>query len=265
MEREFRYTSADFNRVREVLLQLTGIKLADSKDSLVYSRLVPRIRLLKLNEMRQYVDYLATHPEEEEHFINCLTTNLTSFFREPHHFEILSDFIASGEKVDSIWCTASSTGEEPYSIAMALVQHYQSFDIPTRVLASDIDSRVLSKAALGVYPLDKVVGLANKENFFLRGKGKHLGQARVVPALRDLISFQRINLLDQHYPEATKSDVIFCRNVMIYFDKDHQGEILTRLLAKLRPGGLYIAGHSENFSQYGHLMKPIGRTAYIKV
>lgn len=265
MEREFRYTNADFNKVRAFLLQLTGIKLADSKDSLVYSRLVPRLRKLKLNEIRKYLDYLANHPDEEEHFINALTTNLTSFFREPHHFEILSDFIASGERVDRVWCAASSTGEEPYSIAMTLVSAVGSFDDAAHVIASDIDSNVLRHASDGIYPLDKIDSLEQKKVFFMRGKGTNIGKARVRPELRKLLEFQRINLFDDDYPVKSGLDVIFCRNVMIYFDKSNQEKILLKLLSKLRPGGLYIAGHSENFSQFSHLIKPIGRTAYIKL
>ncbi|TPE51546.1 chemotaxis protein CheR [Maribrevibacterium harenarium] len=264
MDREFAYTESDFNKVRSELRDLTGINLADSKISLVYSRLAPRVRKLGLTEIRQYLRYLETHADEQEHFINALTTNLTSFFREPHHFDLLKDFIASGERVERIWCAASSTGEEPYSIAMTLVNTFGSFDIKTRVVASDIDSNVLNTASLGVYPLQKVDTLENKKHFFLRGKGNNSGYAKVVPQLRQLLDFQRVNLLDENYPIKPDLDVIFCRNVMIYFDKDTQAKILKKLLSKLRPGGLYIAGHSENFNNFAELMQPVGRTAYVK-
>lgn len=265
MDREFRYTQKDFNRARAFLLQLTGIKLADSKDSLVYSRLVPRLRKLQLEDVRRYVDYLEQHPEEEEHFINALTTNLTSFFREPHHFDILSEFIQRGEVVNRVWCAASSTGEEPYSIAMTLVNAAGGFASSAQVIASDIDSNVLRHASDGIYPLEKVNPLNNKKLFFKRGVGVNAGKARVCAQLRKLLEFQKINLLDEEYPVKAGLDVIFCRNVMIYFDKDTQEKILLKLLSKLRTGGLYIAGHSENFSHFSHLMKPIGRTAYIKL
>lgn len=265
MDREFAYTDADFNKVRSELRALAGINLADSKVSLVYSRLAPRVRKLGLKAVKQYLSYLETHPDEQEHFINALTTNLTSFFREPHHFDLLNEFIQSGERCERVWCAASSTGEEPYSIAMTLVSAFGRFDISSRVIASDIDSNVLNKASLGIYPLDKVDPIENKKNFFLRGKGPNKGQARVVPQLRHLIEFRQVNLLDSKYPIQEGLDVIFCRNVMIYFDKETQVKILEKLLQKLRPGGLYIAGHSENFNHLGHLITPVGRTAYRKV
>ena len=265
MEREFAYTPADFNIVRSELRALAGINLADSKVSLVYSRLAPLVRKLGLGSISQYLSYLETHPDEQESFINALTTNLTSFFREPHHFEVLEEFIRSGEPCDHIWCAASSTGEEPYSIAMTLVKAFGRFDVPTKVIASDIDSSVLEKASSGIYPIDKVDSIADKKTFFLRGKGVNVGKARVVPQLRDLIEFRKVNLLDDSYPIKGQMDVIFCRNVMIYFDKETQTQILEKLLGKLRVGGLYIAGHSENFNYLGHLLTPIGRTVYRKI
>lgn len=265
MGREFAYTGTDFDKVRAELRALAGINLADSKVSLVYSRLAPRIRKLGLKEVKQYLNYLETHPDEQEHFINSLTTNLTSFFREPHHFDVLQEFIQSGERCERLWCAASSTGEEPYSIAMTLVKAFGRFDISSRLIASDIDSNVLSKASLGVYPIDKIDPIEDKKSFFLRGKDANLGYAKVVPQLRNLVEFRKVNLLDNSYPIQAGLDVIFCRNVMIYFDKETQVQILEKLLEKLRPGGLYIAGHSENFNHLGHLIKPVGRTAYRKV
>lgn len=265
MDREFAYTDADFNKVRAELRALAGINLADSKVSLVYSRLAPRVRKLGLNSVKQYLAYLEKHPPEQESFINALTTNLTSFFREPHHFDLLEEFILSGEKCEKVWCAASSTGEEPYSIAMTLVKAFGRFDAPARIVASDIDSSVLAKASNGVYPLDRVEGISDKKTFFLKGKGANNGMAKVVPQLRNLIEFKQVNLLDKSYPIPTGLDVIFCRNVMIYFDKETQVQILEKLLEKLRPGGLYIAGHSENFNHLGHLITPVGRTAYRKV
>ncbi len=265
MDREFAYTDADFNKVRAELRALAGINLADSKISLVYSRLAPRVRKLGLNSVKNYLSYLETHPDEQEHFINALTTNLTSFFREPHHFEMLKEFIQSGEKCERIWCAASSTGEEPYSIAMTLVEAFGRFDVTSKIVASDIDSNVLNKASQGVYPIEKVDPISNKKSFFLKGKAHNQGSAKVVPQLRNLIEFRQVNLLDNQYPVQEGMDVIFCRNVMIYFDKETQVQILEKLLQKLRPGGLYIAGHSENFNHLGHLITPVGRTAYRKV
>ncbi|UTV98556.1 chemotaxis protein CheR [Marinomonas rhizomae] len=265
MEREFGFTQSDFNKVRTILVGLTGINLADSKESLVYSRLAPRVRKLGLKNTKEYLKYLEDNLEEQENFINALTTNLTSFYREPHHFSILAQYINQGESVKRIWCAASSTGEEPYSIAMSLVKAYGRFDHNVEIIASDIDSKVLETANTGKYPLEKVEALPDKKSFFVKGKGNNLGFAKVVPELRNMIEFIRVNLLDENLPIEPNLDVIFCRNVMIYFDKDTQAKILTKLLAKLRPGGLYIAGHSENFSHFSNVIKPIGRTAYIKL
>ncbi len=262
--REFRYTPDDFKQVATLLNQLTGIKLAASKDSMVYSRLVRRIRALDLAGFAEYLAYLAASPQEEQNFINALTTNLTSFFREPHHFEILSDYLDTHPQVKTIWCAASSTGEEPYSIAMTLANQFGRFDHGIQIIASDIDSQVLQTAAKGVYSMDKVKGLSSEycRNFFFRGKGQNAGFVKVVPELQQVIDFKKINLLDPQWPIKPPLDVIFCRNVMIYFDKPTQQKILQRMIHLLKNDGLYIAGHSENFSHLHHLVEAAGKTTY---
>lgn len=260
-DRDFDFTMVDFNKVRQLIQKIAGIKLADSKDSLVYSRLVPRLRYYDFKSVKEYLAFLAQNDDEMENFINSLTTNLTSFYREHHHFDLLVDFIKGGEKVDRVWCAASSTGEEPYSIAMTLAK---TVGFQVKVIASDIDSNVLNKAHNGIYPLKQVEVLEDKKRFFRKGKGKNSGFAKVVPELRDMIEFRRINLMDEILAIDELQDVIFCRNVMIYFDKETQLIILKKLIEKLRPGGLYIAGHSEYFSGMAAFLNPIGRTAYIK-
>lgn len=163
-----------------------------------------------------------------------------------------------------IWCAASSTGEEPYSIAMTLAEVYGSYEPPVEIVASDIDSNVLREASAGIYNLQRLesVSISQKKQFFQRGTGDKSGKARIVPALRNLIEFQKINLLDATWAVQAPFDVIFCRNVMIYFDKATQLKLLTRMVKLLTPEGLYIAGHSESFSQAGHLVKLIGKTTY---
>ncbi len=262
--REFSYQPDDFQQVAVLLNQLTGIKLAASKDSMVYSRLVRRIRALNLAGFPQYLNYLQNTPEEEQHFINALTTNLTAFFREPHHFDILSEYVTQHRHMKTIWCAASSTGEEPYSIAMTLAQAFGRFDHGVQIIASDIDSQVLATAAKGVYPLDKLKGLPIDycRQFFFRGKGANAGSAKVIPELQATIEFKKINLLDERWPISAPLDVIFCRNVMIYFDKSTQHKILNRMVHLLKKDGLYIAGHSENFSHLHHLVTPAGKTTY---
>lgn len=267
-DREFNYSEADFEKVRSVIYQKAGISLSDSKKQLVYSRLARRLRALKLPNFTAYLNYLSENEHEQEEFINALTTNLTAFFREPHHFEILANYVKKLKSQDRklrIWCSASSTGEEPYSIAMALAEAYGRYDPPVEIIASDIDSNVLREASAGIYTLQRLESLSldRKKQFFQRGKGANAGKARVVQELRSLIEFRQINLLDKTWPLQPHFDVIFCRNVMIYFDKATQLKLLERMTKLLKPQGLYIAGHSESFSQAPHLVKLVGKTTYV--
>lgn len=269
-EREFNYSDADFEKIRRVIYQMAGISLSDSKKQLVYSRLARRLRALKLPDFSAYLNYMNESEEEQEEFINALTTNLTAFFREPHHFEILANHankLKTQKRRLRIWCSASSTGEEPYSIAMTMAEVYGTYDPPVDIIASDIDSNVLREASSGIYSLQRLesLSLERKKQFFQRGKGSNSGKARVVEALRDLISFQKINLQEEHWAVQGPFDVIFCRNVMIYFDKATQLKLLERMVKLLRPDGLYIAGHSESFSQAAHLVKLVGKTTYTLV
>ncbi len=263
-EKEFSFDRADFDAVRRILHQLTGIKLADSKDSMVYSRLARRIRALKLNSFQEYLSYLQKHGAETEQFINALTTNLTSFFREPHHFEILAHYLKSHPQTKSIWCAASSTGEEPYSIAMVVAETFGAFDAPVQIIASDIDSQVLQKAKTGVYAAERISGLdeRRRKQFFHRGKGSKEGMVKVVPELQKMVQFRQLNLLAPKWDLRGPFDIIFCRNVMIYFDKPTQLTILERMVNLIVPEGLYVAGHSENFSSATHLVKSAGHTTY---
>jgi chemotaxis protein methyltransferase CheR len=264
-EREFDYTKADFEAVRRMLHQLTGIRLAESKDSMVYSRLARRIRALDLTSFQMYLEYLQRHGSETEQFINALTTNLTSFFREPHHFEILAQYLTAHPQTKTIWCAASSTGEEPYSIAMVVAETFGRFDVPVKVIASDIDSQVLQKAKAGVYEASRIAGMSQQrcQQFFYRGKGSKEGMVKVVPELQQMVQFRQLNLLDANWDLRGPFDIIFCRNVMIYFDKSTQLTILERMVKLLPPHGLYIAGHSENFTSASHLVKPAGHTTYV--
>lgn len=263
-EREFSYSKADFDAVRKVLYQLAGIRLAESKDSMVYSRLVRRIRILGLKSFQHYLQYLEQHEEETQQFINALTTNLTSFFREPHHFDLLARYLSANPTTRTIWCAASSTGEEPYSIAMVVAETFGRFDVPIKIIASDIDSQVLQKASSGVYSEDRIQELsdARRKQFFFRGKNKNAGLVKVVPELQQMVEFRQLNLLAPTWSITAPVDIIFCRNVMIYFDKPTQLAILERMIKLLPPDGLYIAGHSENFTHLTTLVKAIGHTAY---
>lgn len=263
--KEFLYTKADFEQICQRVYQWAGIRLSSSKDSMVYSRLARRIRALGLQTFESYLAYLDKHQEEEkQHFINSLTTNLTSFFREPHHFEQLAGYLRANSGPLTIWCAASSTGEEPYSIAMVVREVLGSRGDRIKIIASDIDSQVLATAQKGVYPVDRVMGLSEqrRRQFFLKGKGAQDGYARVVPELSSLIEFKRINLLEPNWPLPELIEIIFCRNVMIYFDKSTQQTILERMIDYMPPNGLYFAGHSENFSHLNKLVRLVGKTTY---
>ncbi len=263
----FPFTSEDFHHIRSLIYRVAGISLAPSKKDLVYSRLARRLRIRGIDSFSAYIRLLESGDlEEREEFINALTTNMTSFFREAHHFPILSKHLASIPKSNpvNIWTCASSSGEEPYSIAMTVVEYFNSFNAPVRILATDIDTNVLEKARRGVYPLDQMKKIPPDQlkRFFLKGEGKNAGFAKVRPELQQLITFRRFNLLDQQWGIREKFDVIFCRNVMIYFDKNTQYEILKKMRPCLQPHGLFFAGHSESFHHAADLFRVCGKTVY---
>lgn len=263
----FPFTSEDFNHIKSLIYRVAGISLAPSKKDLVYSRLARRLRARRIDSFSAYIQLLETGDlQEREEFVNALTTNLTSFFREAHHFPILSKHLATLPKTNpiSIWTCAASTGEEPYSIAMTAVEQFRSFNAPVKILATDIDTNVLEKARRGVYPLDQLKKLSPDQlkRFFLKGEGNNAGFARVKPELQKMITFRRFNLLDEQWGLREKFDAIFCRNVMIYFDRETQHAILNKMAPCLQPDGLFFAGHSESFHHAANLFKISGKTVY---
>ncbi|MCY1273992.1 Chemotaxis protein methyltransferase [compost metagenome] len=266
-EHEFGYNDHDFEQVRSRLYRRAGISLAASKRQMVYSRLARRLRQLELPSFSSYLAYLDQHPEEWQPFINALTTNITAFFRERHHFAQLEALAGEPQRRGRplrLWSAASSTGEEPYSMAIALHQALGGRAQGVQIIASDIDTGVLETARRGVYPLERIAQLEPelKKRYFQRGTGGNAGLVRVVPELRQMVEFRRINLLDADWPLAGGLDAIFCRNVMIYFDKSTQIRLLERMVRLLRPDGLFFAGHSESFVQASHVVKLVSRTVY---
>jgi chemotaxis protein methyltransferase CheR len=267
---EFEFTERDFERVRKLIYDYAGISLSPAKRQMVYSRISRRLRALRLSSFEHYLDLVdGGDPVEWEAFTNALTTNLTAFFREPHHFPLLAAHLrrAGAARPLMLWCAAASTGEEPYSIAMTAVEAFGSFTPPVRILASDIDTQVLSAAEEGVFSEERVEKLEPErlKRFFLRGTGGRAGLVRARQELRSLITFRQINLLDQSWPIRGPLDAIFCRNVMIYFDKRTQLSILSRFAPLLRRDGLLFAGHSESLYQAAHLFKLRGKTVYSPV
>lgn len=264
--REFAWTDADFDRVQSMIYKRAGISLHDGKHAMVYSRLSRRLRETGHDSFRDYLGWLesADSPEWQE-FVNALTTNLTSFFREHHHFEIFADLLRSKPPGTSwkVWCSAASTGEEPYSIVMtALDALGQSPKFS--LTASDIDSKVLASAAQGIYRLDGMKGIDTHKmhRFFLRGKGGNEGMVRIKPELNRAIEFLIVNLVRDDWPFKEAFDAVFCRNVMIYFDAETQRKVLERIYKVMKPGALLFVGHAENFSDSRDLFVLKGKTVY---
>ena len=268
--KEFDFTRRDFERVRALIHQRAGISLADSKQEMVYSRLARRLRATGIQSFANYLDDLEAGrmDREWESFTNALTTNLTSFFREAHHFPLLLDHLTAVRKRDTrpltIWCSAASTGEEPYSIAMTACEAFNTLTPPVHIVATDIDTNVLSTASNGVYPMERLDKMSPERlrRFFLKGKGAHGGMARVRPELRNLVTFKQLNLLADGWPLEGQFDAIFCRNVMIYFDKPTQRKILGRFVPLMKPHALLFAGHSENFLYVSDALRLRGKTVY---
>ena len=265
--REFAFNTADFERVRKLIYGRAGISLSPSKREMVYSRLGRRLRALGLSGFSDYLHVLENgDPAEWEAFTNSLTTNLTAFFREEHHFPLLVELLQQhkGNGQIALWCAAASTGEEPYSMAIAAAEAFGTLSPPVRILATDIDTSVLATAQRGVYAMERLEKMPQERirRFFLSGKGEHAGKARVRDELRALINYRPLNLLDPGWPIRGPFQAIFCRNVMIYFDKPTQYGILQKFLPLLHPDGLLFAGHSESFHHAADLFRPRGKTVY---
>jgi chemotaxis protein methyltransferase CheR len=265
--KEFIFTKSDFERVRALIYKRAGISLADSKQEMVYSRVARRLRATGIISFSTYLDDLEAGRlgDEWESFTNALTTNLTSFFREAHHFPLLAEHLKKLPPGPiTIWCSASSTGEEPYSIAMTACEAFNSLNPPVQIIATDIDTNVLAIGANGVYGIERIDKMApeRSKRFFLRGKGEQEGMVRVRPELRQMVTFKQLNLLADGWPLSGQFDVIFCRNVMIYFDKATQRKILARFVPLMKPQALLFAGHSENFLYVSESLKLRGKTVY---
>lgn len=259
-------SDAHFKRISQLIYQRAGIVLADHKREMVYNRLVRRLRMLGIDDFGRYLALLENdiNSSEWQAFINSLTTNLTAFFREAHHFPILAEHAKKRGGSFNVWCAAASTGEEPYSLAMTLAETLGTGPGKFQVYASDIDTQVLEKALAGVYRQEELRTLSPQQmqRFFFRGTGPHAGMVRVRPELANTVTFARLNLLANEWAIPGPFDAIFCRNVMIYFDKETQEKILKRFVTQLKPGGILFAGHSENFSQISKEFYLRGQTVY---
>lgn len=266
MTQRLALSDAHFRRICQLIYQRAGIVLAEHKRDMVYNRLVRRLRTLGLDDFGRYLSMLEANQNSAEWqaFVNSLTTNLTAFFREAHHFPVLAEHARKHSGEYRVWSAAASTGEEPYSIAITLADTLGIAPGRFKVFGSDIDTEVLAKAQNGIYRQEELKTLSPQQlqRYFMRGTGPHEGLVRVRSELGNAVEFAALNLLDKQYNVPGPFDAIFCRNVMIYFDKETQQEILKRFVPLLKPGGLLFAGHSENFSNLSRDFWLRGQTVY---
>ena len=272
LEREFPMSQQNFDQVKDIAYRLTGIKLTDHKKNMIYSRLARRIRQRRLGSFDEYCRLLDLPGNDETtDFVNAITTNLTSFFRENHHFEHLTSKVfpelirknAASRRI-RIWSAGCSTGEEPYSIAICAKEHLPVGSWDIKLLATDLDTNVVAHGKRGVYGYDRVDGMdeARVRKWFLRDANGE--EVRVKRGVQDLITFKPLNLLGE-WPMKGPFDVIFCRNVVIYFDKETQKVLFDRYADMLAPGGYLYIGHSENLHKVCNRFESLGKTIYRKL
>jgi chemotaxis protein methyltransferase CheR len=271
--REFPMSEANFNRLSELAHDYTGIVLGPHKRDMIYGRLSRRIRALKLNNFDAYCQLLEAEGSGElSNFINSITTNLTSFFRENHHFEYLRTTVFPALKEQNkdsrkirIWSAGCSTGEEPYSLSIVLNEFFDPRTWDLKILATDLDSNVLEHARAGVYDQQRIqtVNEDRRKQWFLKDPARP-DLVKVKPQLQSLISFKRLNLLEK-WPMKGSFDVIFCRNVVIYFNKDTQRELFDRYADILHPRGHLFIGHSETLHRVSERFDSLGKTIYQRI
>jgi chemotaxis protein methyltransferase CheR len=267
LRHEFHFSQDNFARISRLIYERAGICLSLNKQEMVYNRLSHRLRALGLNCFSDYLDILIQGDSEEwNNFIGALTTHLTSFFRENYHFPILARHMAERSVNGKVflWSCAASTGEEAYSMAITAAEQFNTMFPPVSILATDVDKGVLETARKGVYPLERVLELPEGivQRYFLRGCGMSDGFAKVRPELQQMITYMPLNLLDTVWPMKESFDAIFCRNVMIYFDRHTQGRVLAHCTRYLKPDGLFFAGHSENLHHAADILASCGKTVY---
>lgn len=266
-DREFHFTNKEFDFLRDLVAKHAGIVLSENKFELVYGRLSKRIRILKLNTFAEYCNHLtAPGSNELPEFLNAITTNLTAFFRENHHFEFLTKTLfpeivkRNKNKVVQIWSAGCSTGEEPYSIAMTALEFFPK-DWTIKIFATDLDSEVLSTAKNGIYKTKSIESVPpdRLKRWFFKGKGKNSEMAKVSPELQEIITFHQLNLMEK-WPMKTQFDLMFCRNVIIYFNKDTQRKLIDRYADQLVDGACLFIGHSESLFRVSERFEKIEST-----
>jgi len=272
-DREFSFTKKDFTFLSNIIHERTGIVVSDDKFNMFYSRLSRRVRSLKLTSFKEYCAVVRDDSEgnETSELINAITTNLTAFFRENHHFEYLSDTVfpelaqKNPDRSIKIWSAGCSTGEEPYSLAITLKESPLLANWNLELKATDLDSNVVATASRGVYSMSRVEGMTKNrlKRWFFKGAGKQQGLVKVKPELNKMIEFGQLNLMDNWSQEP--QDVIFCRNVIIYFNKETKAKLVEKYANSLKPGGYLFIGHSESLYKITDRFELIGNTIYRKI
>ncbi len=274
-EREFHFSDKEFKFISKLVGERTGIVLSDAKRQMVYGRLSRRLRQLKLNRFSDYCELLTSGDEHElVEFTNAITTNLTAFFRENHHFEFLKQTVLPElleKNADSrrirIWSAGCSSGEEPYSIAMCvreIIPKNAGWDV--KILATDLDSNMVERGKAGIYTAERVEGLSPErmKRWVKRGKGDNADKVKMHPELQSLITFKQLNLMHQ-WPMKGPFDFMFCRNVVIYFNKETQRQLFERYADLLADDAYLFIGHSESLNKVTDRFRLLGQTIYQKV
>lgn len=273
-------TNKEFDKLSQFIYSECGIKMPPAKKVMLEARLRKRLRELNLDSFADYCDLIFSSTASNDeliHMIDVVTTNKTEFFREPKQFsymtdtavpELISQYGAGVKRKLRLWSAGCSTGEEPYTLAMVLQRLSDSIpDFDYSILASDISTQVLEKALMGIYPMDRLEGLPAeiKKKYFLRSKDKTKSLVRIVPELRQKVTFQRINFMDEDYGVKERQDMIYCRNVIIYFDKKTQEQFISKLCNYLIAGGYLFLGHSETLFNMDLPLIQIGASTYKRI
>ncbi|MBX2886720.1 MAG: chemotaxis protein CheR [Granulosicoccus sp.] len=261
-------SDSEYERIKTLAYEHTGIVFGDFKQDFVRSRITRRMRELGLKTVGEYCDYIERNREPIEVFTSQITTNHTHFFREAHHFQTLVEHVNKiGISRCTIWCAASSTGEEPYSILMALLEAFpNALDSGLKVIASDLDVEVLRKAQLGIYKEKRIESLSRQQAsaFFIRGTGSNTGCVRVKKPLRDFIDYKKINLKEP-FPIDQRINILFCRNVVIYFDSPTKQDLFKRFSKLQQPDDILLLGHSESMNGLSEEYVCTGNTTYVRL
>jgi chemotaxis protein methyltransferase CheR len=274
----FKMTDEDFGRLSSFVYEELGIKMPYQKKVMLQARLQKRVADLKFNSFKEYIDFVFSKEGQEDEIIkmiDLITTNKTDFFRESSHFDFLTETVLpqicatkNARRVIRLWSAGCSSGEEPYTIAIVMKEflvNHPDFDF--EIYATDISMRILHKAAMAIYPEERIsmIPLSLKKKYFLKSKDPSNKTVRLIPEIRSKITFNRLNFMDQYYAIEKEFDIVFCRNVLIYFDRATQQEVICKLASKLRTDGYFFLGHSESITNMKVPLQQIKPTIFRKI